>query len=127
MSFRRKTAFQSISAITEGFDALVDANMYWQLRVNGTLTGASFGTPANTTAAETCMEVDTSATAITGGEILNPGGILAASSKQTVSLTAARALALDIPQSQPVTLCARTVTGTNASVDALVMHWRAEW
>jgi hypothetical protein len=127
MSFRRKTAFQSISAITEGFDALVDVNMYWQLRVNGTLTGASFGTPSNTTATETCMEVDTSATAISGGEILNPGGVLAASSKQTVSLTAARALSLDIPQSQPVTLCVRTVTGTNASVDALVMHWREEW
>tara|TARA_R110000796_G_scaffold3212_11_gene12310 strand:- start:743 stop:2032 length:1290 start_codon:yes stop_codon:yes gene_type:complete len=127
MSFRRKTDFQSISAAVDGFDALTTGDLYWQLRVNGTLTGASYGTPADTTAVETCMEVDTSATAITGGEILNPGGIIAASVGQQRALAAESSLALDIPTTQPVTLCVRRLTGTNASLSGLVVRWREEW
>jgi hypothetical protein len=127
MSFRRKTAFQSISAIVEGFEALADANMYWQLRLNGTLTGASYGTPADTTANETCMEVDTSATAITGGEILSPGGILGASARNATVISGQTSLGVVIPALQPVTLCLRRVTGAAAALDALVLRWREEW
>ena len=104
-----------------------DANLYWQLRVNGSLTGASWGTPADTTATETCMEVDTSATAISGGDIINPGGIVGASSKNSADIGAQSALGVDVPENYPVTLCVRRISGTNATVEGCVLRWREEW
>jgi hypothetical protein len=127
LSFRRKVNCEAISATTEGFEALAGQAMYWQIRLNGTLTGASFGTPANTTESETCMEVDTSATAITGGELLQPGGIFTANIGNSTIVSTAPSLSLAIPLLQPVTLCVRRITGTAGSLDGLVMRWREEW
>jgi hypothetical protein len=127
MSFRRKTAFATVSAKSSSMEALANANMYWQLRLNGTLTGAVYGTPANTTAAETCMEVDTTATAITGGQVINAGGIISASVGNSVSISTALWDGLDIPNGQPVTLCVRKLSGVSGTVDGLTLRWREEW
>jgi hypothetical protein len=127
MSFRRKANCEAISATTEGFEALAGQAMYWQIRLNGTLTGASYGTPADTTVTETCMEVDTSATAITGGQLLQPGGIFTANVGNSSLVSTVPSLSLAIPLLQPVTLCVRRITGTAGSLDGLVMRWREEW
>jgi hypothetical protein len=127
LSFRRKTGWDAVSAFASGFEAIADADLYWQIRLNGSLTGPVWGTPANTTATETCMEVDTTATAITGGQIISPGGIIGASAPNRSTISAQNALALVIPSNQPVTICVRRVTGTNATLNALVADWREEW
>lgn len=126
-SFRRKAAFLGVSVKVGGFDLLVDADMYYQLRLNATLTGASFTTPADTTASETACESDVSATAISGGQIIYPGGIAPASSNSNRSLSSLDGLDLDLPADQPVTLCVRRVTGTNGGVTGAVLRWREEW
>lgn len=127
VSFRRKASFDSVSAKVEGFDMLAGHDLYWQLRVNGTLTGASFGTPADTTAAETAFEVDTAATAITGGEVLNAGGIIVATTNQAKILGQAIGLGVEIPGTQIVTLCVRRISGTAGTVDGAVLRWAEEW
>jgi hypothetical protein len=107
-------------------EMLADADMLVQVRVNGTLTGASYATPANTTATETACEVDTTASAITGGELIWQG-IIPASVGQARNLSTADLLDLDIPANQPVTLCARRLTSTGGTISAAVLRWREEW
>ncbi len=64
-------------------------NLYWEIVFGGTLTGAAFGAAA----ADSCVEFDTTATAITGGTSVVKGyGIagVGAASGQTVAEAAGR-------------------------------------
>ena len=80
ISFRRKNDFpaganrpNSVTVSIGGLDILSDTNILFEIRLNPTLTGASFGTPTNTTASETALESDVSATALSGGELVFAG------------------------------------------------------
>lgn len=96
-------------------------------KVDGSLTSASYGTPTNTTAGETCMEVDTSATAISGGELIYEGLVNTSGAGGTASGGIdINSLLLDIPADKPVSLCVRRIAGTNATVSAVV-RWTEEW
>lgn len=128
ISFRKKSNFKSVAAKIRGFDMKVDADMYYQLRLNGSLTGASYGTPSDTAAAETAFEVDTTASAILGGELIYQGlisstgaGVAAAGS------LVENGLRIDIPDTQPVTLCVRRVSGTGGTATGSVVRWSEEW
>lgn len=126
VSFRFKSAFKSRSVKIDSYEILNngtnDGSM--QIRLDGSLTGASWITPTNHTAAETALEADISATAITGGVVIYSGDILAAGKGQTRSLSTAL-LKYDIPEDSTVTLCARTFSGSSNMKSALRM--REEW
>jgi hypothetical protein len=71
VSFRKKTVFpagtsrpNSVTVYIEGLDILTDVDCIYKIRLASTLTGASFSTPSDTVATETCLEADVSATAI---------------------------------------------------------------
>lgn len=108
-SFDRSLLFDSYSVVAQ------TENHVLELRLNGTLTGASYGTPTNHTASETGVEADTSATAISGGVViwsdLIPGG---GNNTRQAAAANSNGLALDLPEGQALTLCARTVTGTGS-------------
>jgi hypothetical protein len=114
VSFRRKSAFKNRSVKIEGYSiGAVTEPLIVQLRLNGSLTGASWGTPANHTAAECAVESDVSATAITGGEVLWEDLVMTAGvGAKSTGEDGRSSLSLDIPTTQPVTLCVRTVSGT---------------
>lgn len=127
VTFRRKAAFLDRSVKVQGFDAdVATAAVIIEIRLNGSLTGASYTTPTNHTAAETALEVDTSATAITGGEVIYskylPSGSVG---KESAAGAVGIAIDIDIPTDQPVTLCARTLSGTGTVVSHLRMT--EEW
>lgn len=127
VTFRRKAAFQSVSAKVEGFDIITDQNIVVEIRLNGSLTGASYGTPTNHTASETGLEADFAATAITGGNILWSGLVEASGAGTTRSGSSERGLLpLDLIQTQPVTICARRAGGTDATV-SVVFRILEEW
>jgi len=124
VSFRAKSAFTDRSLRVEGFTTLVaSADVEAFVILNGTLTNASYGTPSLYTAAETAVEVDTSATAISGGVVIW-SDILIAGQGHRSSLSAAE-LDIDIPQGQPVTLAIRTLANTGTAK----VHFRIkeEW
>ena len=124
VSFRRKTGFEDRSVKLEGFDVLSATQPHIiEIRIGGSLTGASFGTPTNHTAAETALESDTSATAITGGIVVWQELVDAGAGAQ-VEL-AGRSVDFDIPDTEVVTICARTVSGSGSVSAALRM--REEW
>lgn len=125
VSLRRKANFGNRSVKLDGFGVLATTQPHIvEIRIGGTLTGASFGTPTNHTAAETALESDKVATAITGGVVvwsqLVDAGIANRSSLSSQSVD------LDIPNGSVVTLCARTVTGTGA-ITASNFRLREEW
>jgi len=126
ISFKRKSDYESVASKIAGLDILTDSELLYQFRVNGTLTGAVFGTPTDVSASETAMESDVTATAISGGELLEQGLVDASGFRFQISGNQSiRSLGIEIPALQPVTLCARAVTGT-ATVSAIA-RWSEEW
>lgn len=127
VTFRRKSAFQSVAAKVEGFDIITDQNLVVEIRLNGSLTGASYGTPTNHTASETGLEADVSATAISGGEVLWVGLVSSSGFGSNRSGDTSRGLLpLDLIQTQPVSICARRAGASDATVTT-VFRILEEW
>jgi len=112
VSFRNKTAFLDRSVRIAGMEVKsITEDVVVELRINCSLTNASWQTPTNHTAAETAVESDISATALTNG-IVVWSEIFEAGKKNDTNTLAGEAIDIDLPQQQPVTLCVRTLTGT---------------
>lgn len=127
ISFRKKTAYKSVAVKLEGIDLVTDAALLYQIRLGATLTGGSYATPTDTTATETACEVNTTATAISGGDLLYQG-ILSSSGvgSNAAGDKSADILKVVIPEEQIVSLAVRRISGTGATVSA-VLRWREEW
>lgn len=126
ISFRRKSGLSSFSVKFHEVGIVSTANLLWEVRLGGTLTGASFGAVTNIPTTETALEVDVSATAISGGQKIESGlvsttGVGASSSGGFSS----ESYALELPGTTIITLCARTVSGT-ATVSA-ILGMEEEW
>lgn len=127
VTFKRKSDFITVASKVSGLDLITDAPIVYQLRVNGNLTGASYGTPADTDAEETAMEADNTATAISGGVVIYEGLLGTTGTGNTSSGGENReGIGTEIPSDYPVTLCARVISGSNATVSA-VLRWSEEW
>jgi len=127
MSMRRKAAFESVSVKLNGLSAITDADLIVQIRLDASLTGASFTTPDDHSAAETALELDSSATAVTGGEVLWEGLIDSSGVGNSASGFANLPLLdVDFIGVLPVTVCVRRVTGTGATVSG-VLRVLEEW
>jgi hypothetical protein len=112
VSFRNKTAFLDRTVRVAGMEVIpVTEDVVVEVRINGTLTNASWQTPTNHTAAETAVESDINATALTNGVVVW-SEVFEAGKKNESNTLAVAALDIDLPQQQPVTLCARTLSGT---------------
>lgn len=126
ISFRRKTNYGDRSIKVQSFEVLNTGNsaLYVELRIDGTLTGATFGTPTNYTAAETALESDKAATDITGGVVIFAGVVVSAGQEKNAA-QALLDLDFNIPNNSTVTLCVGAVTGTTDSLSGLTM--KEEW
>lgn len=112
VSFRNKTAFLDRFVRVAGMELIpTTEDVIVELRINGTLTNASWQTPTNHTAAETAVESDISATAISNG-IVVWSELFEAGKKNDANTLTQEALDIELPQQQPVTLCVRTLSGT---------------
>lgn len=127
VTLRRKTGvFEHTSVRPQGFDLDINQSVYAELRVNGSLTGASYATPTDYTASETAVEADISATAITGGEVVWKGLIRATGSGPSAGGGASVPIAeVDFVANQPLTLCLKAVstTATASACLRVVEEW----
>jgi len=131
VSFRKKTVFpagttraNSVTTYIQGVDIISDKDCIWQIRLASTLTGASFTTPTDTVASETCLEADVSATAIdvaTG--VLIYEGLAQATNK---SLLTSQEISLIVPDNLIISLAIRVVSGTAATITT-VLRMRESW
>jgi hypothetical protein len=126
VTFRRKSGFNSFPVKFHEVNLISDASLLWEVRVSGSLTNASFGAVTNVPTTETALEVDVSATAITGGQkiesgLVNSSGVGAASNGGFAN----DSFSIEIPGTEEITLCARTLTGTATVTSLLGME--EEW
>lgn len=125
VTFRSKTAFQNRSIKMDEVSVIPTTEpVIVEMVLNGSLTGASYVTPTNHTAAETACEVDISATAITGGTVIWSDYFAAGTSPSKGALGDA-IVNLGIPAGQPISLCVRTPSGTGTC--AAFFRMREEW
>ena len=125
VSFRRKTDFNDRSIKLKTLAGIAgNAPHILQAYVGGTLTGPSWVTPTDHTAAETALEADVTASAITGGvcikQVLVAGGAASARSVTREDLD------FDLPGDQVITLAARTLSGTS-TIAAALLELSEEW
>jgi hypothetical protein len=126
VTFRRKVGFEWYPVKFHQVSLITTSPLLWALRLGGTLTGATFGTPTDVAATETSLQVDVAATAITGGQKIESGLIsVSGSGGAAIGGFSSDSFSLEIPGTTEVTLCVRTITGT-AVVDA-VMGMEEEW
>lgn len=128
VTFRRKTGFLDRSVKIQGFNAICSGeNHILEIYIGPSLTGASYGTPTDHTAAETAVESDTSATALSGGILVWQTLVPASSGTgSSADILTSVDFLLDIPEKEPVTLAARTVTGTG-TLDVGLLRLKEEW
>lgn len=131
ITFRRKAEFPSgvnnhVSVKVEGFDIISNVAAIFQIRVNASLTGASFGTPQEHSASETAVEADNSATALSGGEVIYQGLVDGGSNRNSQGLTT-QDFRFDFPAEQAVTFCMRKVSGLADADISAVFRVREEW
>lgn len=124
ITFRRKSAFESTSVKIRHFTIITNQDLVLQVRLNGSLTGASYITPSDYTAQETAIEADISATAITGGEVIDDEILEGAQGSQKVWRQVGT-LGFDFIGLRPVTLCAKAVstTATVTSHFSVIEEW----
>ena len=124
VSFRLKSGYKNRSVKLDGFNVENAGNnrVLAEIRINGTLTGETYGTPGNHTAAETGLESDVAATAITGGVVVYPAQYILPAKDSSVDFGG---LDLDLPEASSISLVAYTLTGS-ADVYS-TFQLREEW
>lgn len=128
VSFRRKTSskFLAQSVKLSQLEAIATGvNHVIGFVLNGTLTNASWQTPTSQSVDETVVESDISATAISGGTFIGGFHLVQATNKGS-SLTHDTGFDFDFVEDQPITMVARTVTGTD-SIACSVLSIREDW
>lgn len=128
IAFRRKSGYDDVSVKIDGFDIITDQNLVVEIRTTPTsLTGASYGTPTNHTAAECAVEADIAATAVSGGVVLWSGLVEAGGPSGNRSGFSTRdALPQDLIGTNPIVICARRAGASDATVSC-VFRVSEEW
>lgn len=126
LSFRKKSDRTNTakSVKVSGVGTLSDTNAVVRMILGGTLTGSSFGSVDGISDSETAVEADVSATAVSGGEVIDRVLVAGGSGNRSVS-AGIRRLGLDIPDDTVVTLAVKAVSGTGTA-NAL-LSFEEEW
>ncbi|TDL30277.1 hypothetical protein E2R51_19405 [Jeotgalibacillus sp. S-D1] len=122
ISFQRKAIFpagsgrsNSVSVTLEGIDIITNQDIFFQVKVGGTLNTAFTNFPTATTAIpdeETALLVNNTATTITGGEVVFQGVGASSNSNVGRELATANLLDFELPDDQIVSLVVGSFTGT---------------
>lgn len=123
LSIRRKVGYLGNAIRSFNCDFLATSDMVIQVRVNTTITGASWVNQAETNPADTAAQIDLSATAVTGGIPIWMGLVTGANNSTTANTVE---LSYNLPEFYILTVCARGVSATNGNI-GLVIRWSEEW
>lgn len=125
MRIKSETRWNSVPVSLDGETVISTANVEYIFIVGGTLTGASFGPIAGISSDETALEVDSSATAITGG-YRAPGGIAIGGAGNRAGNPASALPDINVPVGTVVTLAAVSLDGTSGDVTG-IMRMKELW
>ena len=124
VSFRFKSAFANRSVKLDGLNVANTGNTacFAEVRTSSTLTGAVWGVPGNYDAADTAIESDTTATALTGGRVVYPAQPIPSAKDAQFAFTT---LDLDLPALSTFHLVLYTEASTTNVITSLQL--REEW
>jgi len=130
ISFQRKSTYSSVSLKLAKYDIITNNNLIIEVRFNASLTGASWTTPTNTSANETGVNSDISATAVSGGILVWTSLISGGSTKNSELLNSVEMTDVDLPQRSDadfgtISFCAQSIS-SSSNVD-IVFLIREEW
>jgi len=123
ISIRRKQGYLGNSIKAFAMDIVTTQDLYVQIRVGGALTGPSWGAPRYTEATDTSVEVDQSASAITGGK---PVWCSLVSGDRQSAMTGNLEVSFDLSEYDILTIAALGVSATNGAA-SFVFRWTEEW
>ena len=124
ISFRFKPAFRNRSVKLDGLNIVNSGNnvAFAEVRIGSTLTGAVWQTPGNFTPADTAVESDVSATALSGGNVVYPAQPIPTAKDSQFAFTT---LELDLPALSSFHLVLYTAAGTTDLLTSFQL--REEW
>ena len=128
LSFRRKDGFETIN--TDLFDVSVkpDEDIFIQVREDaGSTTDADYATPQNVNASETAVVVDTSPTAEIGDGYYAFQTQFDGGERNRSVLGRLEDVDLELKNTRPMTVFARTVSATGGNLDAFNLNWAENW
>jgi len=126
LSVRHKAAFVSVPVRVAFVELVCDASAVLEIYLNATLTGSSFGVIPGIAGGETALELSTSATAITGGNLIYSSLITASGSGVSrAGSSTPRGLSIYIPALLPVTVALRTFSGLGTA--SVLLGMSEEW
>lgn len=114
LSFRKKAAFNGVNVRVLGYTPVSADNLQILIIVGGTLTGASFGSLTNVRDGETVLEVDSAATAVTGGDARYED-VFAGGGGNKLESPGPRSLGQALPRDTNITLAARRFSSSGGS------------
>lgn len=114
LSVRVKDAFKNIFTQIGDVEVISDADMEFAIFLNPTLTGATFGGPANYFPSECATEWDKVATAVSAGQQIF-GGILRGAGGQNQAFTSISLPDRPITEGDTITFALRRISGSNAT------------
>jgi hypothetical protein len=123
ISIRRKTGYTGNPVNHFEFDVSATTDLVIQIRTSVTLTGSAFSAPTDTSATNTAVEADSSATVMTGGILLWCG--LITGDTKTTSNTDKMALSYNMTEQDILTFCAKGQTSTGTV--NIAVRWKEEW
>lgn len=128
LSFRRKDGFETIN--TELFDLATkpDSDIYLQVREDaGSTTDADYATPTDVSASETGVEVDTTPSASIGDGYFVYQTQLDGGKKNEEAFNRLEDVDLQLKNSRPMTVFARTVSATGGNLTSFNLNWAENW
>jgi hypothetical protein len=111
----------------DSFDITCNQTIILQLRVNATLTGASYGNIQDSPSTESMIQYDTTATAMTGGIVIWTMLVTSSSGNTIQTSYSPQGIDFNVPEYQPVTVCSKMLTGKNNYLASMVMRLREEY
>lgn len=129
ITFKRKASSFEQEAQTCTIDSASvssTSDLIYTYFYNATLTGATFGNPSAHDANETVLEVDTAATALTGGFAVGPKTVVIGGQGNTVLKTESDDFRFNVIQGNNITLAARTISGTG-TVSVAAFNMSEDW
>lgn len=126
MTFQRKANTAGVGTKIASFDVITSGTVILEIRVAGTLTGASYGNLPDTPSGESLLQFDTSATAITGGIVIYTA-LISVNTSTSASTFNSDSIDFVISDYQPITYCVFGVGGTNNITVSAVARLREEW
>lgn len=119
MSVRRKVDYLGNAIRVLNMEVMVDEDCIYQVRINGVLDTQAFGDIPDTIQSETALELDTTATAVTGG-IGTFTGIAAGTGKGNTMNSKSDEFDYVIEDDQIVTLCVSPINAASATINAVL-------